>query len=80
MDAAEQLRAATVSMLRASAAHDKKHALCLLFTRGIAQELGCESELLSVKEITASPSFAARQRQILSETGDPKAVVARLCG
>jgi carboxylate-amine ligase len=48
--------------------------------RGIAQDLGCESELLSVKEITASPSFAARQRQILSETGDPKAVVARLCG
>ncbi|HBE71917.1 MAG TPA: glutamate--cysteine ligase [Planctomycetaceae bacterium] len=47
--------------------------------QGISQDLGCESELLLVKEITAGASFATRQREILSRSGDPKSIVSELC-
>ncbi len=47
--------------------------------RGISQDLGCEDELKSVKEITSAPSWAARQREILERTGDPRSIVDELC-
>jgi carboxylate-amine ligase len=44
----------------------------------VAQDLGCESELLFVREIARGPSWADRQRAILQETGRPEDVVRRL--
>lgn len=45
------------------------------YLRGVAQDLGCESELLFVKEIAAGPDWATRQRELLSQTGKASEVV-----
>ena len=46
--------------------------------RGVAQDLGCESDLLFVRDIARSPSFADRQREILEKTGQPIEIVRQL--
>ncbi len=46
--------------------------------RPTADELGCRNYLERVLEITARPSWAARQTQLLEETGSPQEVVRRL--
>ncbi|TWT89556.1 carboxylate-amine ligase [Neorhodopirellula pilleata] len=46
--------------------------------RGISQDLGCESELMAVGELTTGPSWANRQRDILHQTGEPSQIVAKL--
>lgn len=43
-----------------------------------AQDLGCESELLFVKEIAANPDWSTRQRNILDQTGRPDEIVRQL--
>ncbi|GAB5401908.1 MAG: glutamate--cysteine ligase [Aureliella sp.] len=47
--------------------------------RGVSQDLRCEDELLSVKEIIAGPSWATRQREILQQSGNPQSIVDTLC-
>ena len=42
---------------------------------GVSQDLGCESELKFVREMAARQSSAARQREILTETGQASDVV-----
>ncbi|MCO8125203.1 YbdK family carboxylate-amine ligase [Stieleria sp. TO1_6] len=46
--------------------------------RGVAQELGCESELLFVREIATGVSWADRQRDILDKTDQPRQIVQQL--
>ncbi len=46
--------------------------------KGVAQDLGCESELLFVREIAEGPSWADRQREILRRTGQPSEIVRQL--
>lgn len=46
--------------------------------RDVAVDLGCESELLFVKEIAQGDSWADQQRKVLQETGDPNEIVRRL--
>jgi carboxylate-amine ligase len=46
--------------------------------RDVSLDLGCESELLSVKEIAAGDSWADRQRTIMNQTGDPSEIVRQL--
>jgi carboxylate-amine ligase len=46
--------------------------------RDAAKDLGCESELLFVKEIAAGPDWATRQRDILNDTGKPSEIVRQL--
>ncbi|MCC9601281.1 YbdK family carboxylate-amine ligase [Stieleria sp. JC731] len=46
--------------------------------QGVAQDLGCETELLYVKEIASSGGWAERQRSILRETGSAKEIVRQL--
>lgn len=46
---------------------------------GIAQDLGCESELRYVGEMARQPSWAARQRRIYERTGKISEVVRQLC-
>ena len=48
--------------------------------KGIACDLGCESELLFVKEMARSDGWAERQRQILESTNDRREIVRRLSG
>jgi carboxylate-amine ligase len=47
---------------------------------GVAQDLGCESELLFVKEIAAGDDWAKRQRDIFFASGDDKAPIVRQLG
>ena len=46
--------------------------------RGVAQDLGCEADLLYVKQITQGNGWAERQRSILQSTGRPAAIVEQL--
>jgi len=46
--------------------------------RDVAVDLGCESELLFVKEIAKGDSWAQRQRGILETTKDPSNIVRQL--
>jgi carboxylate-amine ligase len=46
--------------------------------RDVSLDLGCESELQSVKEIAAGDSWADRQRTIMNQTGDPSEIVRQL--
>ncbi|MEM6472476.1 MAG: YbdK family carboxylate-amine ligase [Planctomycetota bacterium] len=46
--------------------------------RGVAQDLGCESELRWVVDMANGQDWAEHQRSILERTGDPKQVVAEL--
>lgn len=46
--------------------------------RGVAQDLNCEDELLSVREIAGSLDWADRQRKILESTNDHTAIVREL--
>lgn len=46
--------------------------------RDVAVELGCETELLFVKEIAGSESWAQRQRDIMEATGEPSEIVRQL--
>ena len=46
--------------------------------RDIAVDLGCEAELLFVKEISAGHSWADRQRQIIDQTGQASEIVRQL--
>ncbi len=46
--------------------------------RDVAVDLGCEAELLFVKEIAAGDSWADRQRKVLQETGEPSEIVRRI--
>jgi carboxylate-amine ligase len=46
--------------------------------RDVARDLGCESELLFVKEIASGAGWAQRQRGIMEATGDPREVVRQL--
>lgn len=46
--------------------------------REVAVDLGCESELLYVREIAREKDYAARQREILATTGKPSEVVREL--
>ncbi len=45
---------------------------------GVAVELGCETELLFVKEIARAEGWAQRQRSILQTTGEPSEIVRQL--
>ena len=44
----------------------------------LATDLKCRDELLFLHEMIAAPSGAARQREILRQTGDPREIVRRL--
>lgn len=44
----------------------------------VAVELGCETELLYVKEIANAESWAQRQRGIMQATGEPSEIVRQL--
>ena len=44
----------------------------------VALELGCETELLFVKEIARAEGWAQRQRSILQTTGEPSEIVRQL--
>ncbi len=46
--------------------------------RDVAVDLGCESELLFVKEIAAGESWADQQRNILTQTGQASEIVRQL--
>ena len=46
--------------------------------RGVAVDLGCESELLFVKEIAAGQGWAEQQRQVMNASGDSSEVVKQL--
>ena len=46
--------------------------------RNVAQDLGCEADLLYVKEITQGEGWADRQRSVMQSTGSPAAVVEQL--
>jgi carboxylate-amine ligase len=46
--------------------------------RDVAVELGCETELLYVKEIANEESWAQRQRGIMQATGQPSEIVRQL--
>lgn len=46
--------------------------------RDVAVDLGCESELLFVREMARGDGWADRQRQILDETKDPSNIVRQL--
>ena len=46
--------------------------------RDVAVDLGCESELLYVREIAQDQDWAERQRDILRVTGDSMQVVKQL--
>jgi carboxylate-amine ligase len=46
--------------------------------RGVAVELGCETELLYVKEIVQAEGWSQRQRGILQATGEPSEIVRQL--
>jgi carboxylate-amine ligase len=46
--------------------------------RDVAVDLGCESELLFVKEIGAGDSWADRQRKIIDQTGQASEIVRQL--
>jgi carboxylate-amine ligase len=46
--------------------------------RGVAQDLGCETELLSLRDIAANRDWADRQREILNQTGSGAEVVRTL--
>jgi carboxylate-amine ligase len=46
--------------------------------RGVAQDLGCEADLLYVKQITQGNGWAESQRSILQSTGRPAAIVEQL--
>ncbi len=46
--------------------------------RNVAQYLGCEDDLLYVKEITRGDGWADRQREVMGATGSPAAVVEQL--
>ncbi len=48
------------------------------YLRDVAKDLGCESELLLVKEIAAGADWATRQRNILEKTGQPSEIVRQL--
>ena len=60
--------------------HSVSEIACKLVDRlrGVAQDLGCESELLFVRDIASAPSFADRQRKILEKTGQPSEIVRQL--
>jgi carboxylate-amine ligase len=72
---------------RASLVHDRDYRVqsvsdiaCGLVDRlrDVAVDLGCESELLFVREIAMHQDCARRQREILAETGKPSEVVRQL--
>ena len=46
--------------------------------RDVAQDLKCESELLHIREVASGPSWADRQRSILSDSGNATEIVRRL--
>ena len=46
--------------------------------RDVAVDLGCESELLFVKEIAGGEGWAERQRSIMESTSSPAEIVSRL--
>lgn len=46
--------------------------------RGVAQDLNCESELLSVRDIAAGIDWADRQREIYQATGKRREIVKQL--
>jgi carboxylate-amine ligase len=46
--------------------------------RAVAQDLDCEAELLSVRDIARGPSWSDRQREILKRTGQPAEIVRQL--
>ena len=46
--------------------------------QNVAQDLGCEDDLLYVKEITRGEGWADRQRAVMESTGSPAAVVEQL--
>ncbi len=46
--------------------------------QGVSQDLGCEAELLFVREIAAGPGWCDRQRDILAQTGQPSEIVRQL--
>jgi len=46
--------------------------------RAVSQDLGCEAELLYVREIASGPSWADRQREILRKTASPPEIVRQL--
>ncbi|MEM1067605.1 MAG: YbdK family carboxylate-amine ligase [Planctomycetota bacterium] len=48
--------------------------------RGIAQDLGCEAELLFVKEIALGDDWAKQQREIFKAMGDDKAKMVKELG
>lgn len=45
---------------------------------GIAQDLGCHSELLHIAEIAGGANGAVQQRAILQQTGQPREIVRQL--
>lgn len=47
--------------------------------RGVAQDLRCETELMSVLDMAGGEDCAERQRSILEATNDPRQVVSLLC-
>ena len=46
---------------------------------GISQDLGCESELLAVRDILGGGGWAKRQREIYERTGKRTEIVRQLC-
>jgi gamma-glutamyl:cysteine ligase YbdK (ATP-grasp superfamily) len=46
--------------------------------RDVARDLGCESDLMYVKEIARGQGWAERQRGVLESTGSPMAIVETL--
>lgn len=56
------------------------HIACDLVDRlrNVAQDLGCEDDLLYIREITREAGWADRQREVMESTGSPAAVVKQL--
>ena len=46
--------------------------------KNVAQDLGCEADLMYVKEITRGDGWADRQRAVMESTGSSVAVVEQL--